>query len=154
MKPLGVNRVVIAVKDIDKGKHLYSELLGATFHNTNDEEAAALGLQVAISWDAGIELVSPLADRDTKVKHIIETRGEGLIGVVFLVDDIEKARGAAEELGIPVGYTVDYSQEQIDKYHQGRFSKFKEYMLDSRSTHGVGAIIGQIEPRCSGDPNE
>ena len=33
MKPLGVNRVTIAVKDIDKGKELYSELLGATFHS-------------------------------------------------------------------------------------------------------------------------
>ena len=147
MKPLGVNRVVIAVKDFESGKQRYSKLLGATFHSTNDEEAAALGLRIAMSWDAGIELVSPLPDCDSKVKRTIETRGEGLIGVVFNVDDIEKAREAAEELGIPIWYTVDYSQEQIDKYQQGRFKKFKEYMLDARAAHGVGAIIGQIEPK-------
>ncbi|MDD5094926.1 MAG: VOC family protein [Dehalococcoidia bacterium] len=145
MQPLGVNRVVIAVKDLERGKQLFSKLLGATFHSTNDEEAASLGVSMAMSWDAGIELVSPLPDRDSKIKQIVETRGEGLIGVVFVVDDVEEAKEAADELGIPVWYTVDYSQEQIDTYQQGRFRKFKEYMLDPRGVHGVGAIIAQIE---------
>ena len=147
MKPLGVNRVTIAVKDLEKGTELYSGLLGATFHGANDEEAAALGVQVAMSWDAGIELVAPLPDRDSIVKQIIDTRGEGLIAVVFLLDDVDQARQAAERRGIAIWHAIEYSQEQIDKHLQGRFRKYKEYMLDPSSTHGIGVVIAQIEPK-------
>ena len=145
MKPLGVNRVTVAVKDLEKGKELYSELLGATFHPANDEEAAALGVRVAMSWDAGIELVSPIPDRDSFVKQIIDTRGEGVLGVVFCVDDVDQAREVAEKRGIAIWHTVDYSQEQIDKHLQGRFKKYKEYMLSPEGTFGAGPVIGQIE---------
>lgn len=147
MKPLGVNRVTIAVKDLEKGKALYSELLGATFHPANAEDAAAMGIAVAMSWDAGIELVAPLPGRESFVKSIIETRGEGLIGVVFAVDDVEAAKKAAGELGIRIWHSLDYSQEEIDRHLQGRFKKYKEYMLDPSGTMGVGAVIGEFEPK-------
>jgi hypothetical protein len=32
MELRGVNRIVVAVKDIEKSKSIYSEALGATFH--------------------------------------------------------------------------------------------------------------------------
>ena len=147
MKPLGVNRVTIAVKDLEKGKELYAELLGATFHSGNEEEAAALGVQVAMSWDAGIELVSPLPGRDSFVKQIIDARGEGVLGVVFCVNDVDEARRVAEKRGIPIWHTVDYSQKEIDKHLQGRFKKYKEYMLAPTGTLGAGPVIGQIEPK-------
>ncbi len=147
MKPLGVNRVTIAVKDLAKGKALYSELLGATFHPANEADAAAMGIEVAMSWDAGIELVAPLPGRDSYVRRIIESRGEGLIGVVFAVDNVEEARAAAERRGIRIWHSLDYSQEQIDTHLQGRFKKYKEYMLDPSGTMGVGLVIGQIEPK-------
>lgn len=147
MKPLGVNRVTIAVKDIDKGKELYSELLGATFHSANEKDATALGVEVAMSWDAGIELVSPLPDHDSFVKHIIETRGEGVIGVVFAVDDIDEVHKVAEKRGIKAWHSIDYSQEDIDKHFQGRFKKYKEYMYDPSTTYGAGPVVGQIESK-------
>ncbi|MBM3132881.1 MAG: VOC family protein, partial [Chloroflexi bacterium] len=125
----------------------YSKLLGATFHSGNDEDATAMGIKVAMSWDAGIELVAPLPGRDSFVKGIIDKRGEGLIGVVFEVDDVDQAKGAVDELGIKVWHALDYSQEQIDKYLQGRFTKYKEYMLDPSRTCGVGPVIGQFEPK-------
>ena len=138
MKPLGVNRVTIAVKDIEKGKDVYSKLLGATFHSANVEDAASFGISVAMSWDAGIELVAPLPDRDSFVREFIEERGEGLMGVIFAVDDVEEARATAEKLGIKIWHTIDYDQKQIDKHLQSRFKKYKEYMLDPTGTCGVG----------------
>ncbi|MBT4512221.1 MAG: hypothetical protein HOC20_08440 [Chloroflexi bacterium] len=147
MKPLGVNRVSIAVKDLEKGVEFYSKLLGATFFEATADDTEKLGIRVALSWDAGIELVSPMPDKDTFVTKIIEQRGEGLIGVVFAVDDVEVAHDAAEKLGVGVWYTLDYSQEEIDKHLQGRFTKYKEYMLDPSTSYGVGPIIGQFEPK-------
>jgi len=35
MKPKGVNRVVVAVKDLEKAIDTYSKLLGATFHDVS-----------------------------------------------------------------------------------------------------------------------
>ena len=64
---------------------------GREFHFDTEK----LGIRVALSWDAGIELVSPMPDKDNFVTKIIEQRGEGLIGVVFAVDDVEVAHDAA-----------------------------------------------------------
>ena len=147
MKPLGVNRVTIAVNDLEKGKELYSELLGATFHPANDEDAEALGVSVAMSWDAGIELVSPIPERDSIIKQIIDTRGEGVLGVVFCVDDVDQAKEVADKRGISIWYTIDYSQEEIDRFLQGRFKKYKEYMLSPEGTFGASPIIGQIDSK-------
>lgn len=146
MKPCGVNRVTIAVRDLEKGIALYSKLLGATFHSASPD-AESYGVRVVMSWDAGIELVSPLPGRDSFVGKFIEKHGEGVVGVVFAVDDVDEARERAEKLGIRIWSAIDYSQEEIDAYLQGRFKKYKEYMLNPADTLGVGPVIGQIEPR-------
>lgn len=48
MKPDGVNRIVVAVRDIQKGIDFYSNMLGATFHDASGT-GADLGMDVAIS---------------------------------------------------------------------------------------------------------
>ena len=147
MKPQGVNRVCIAVKDLETGMDFYGKLLGATFHESTAEEVVTLGIRVAMSWDAGIELVSPMPARESFVSEFIEKRGEGLMSVVFAVDNVDEAYKAAQALGIGVWYTVDYSQEEIDKNLQGRFTKYKEYMLDPDTSYGVGPVIGEFKTK-------
>ncbi len=147
MKPQGVNRVTIAVKDLEKGIDFYAKLLGATFHEATADDVVTLGIRVAMSWDAGIELVSPMPERESFVTEFLEQRGEGLMGVVFAVDDVEEAHKAAQALGVGVWYTVDYDQEEIDKHLQGRFTKYKEYMLDAGTSGGIGAVIGEFKPK-------
>jgi len=147
MKPLGVNRVTIAVKDLKKGIDVYSRMLGATFNSANAEDAATFGIEVAMSWDAGIELVAPLPDRDSHVKQFIDARGEGLMGVIFAVEDVDEAKEAALALGAQIWHTLEYDQSQIDTHLQGRFKKYKEYMLSPQGTCGVAPVIAQIESR-------
>lgn len=147
MKSQGVNRVVIAVEDLQKAIELYSKLLGATFHGASPD-AETYGVSVAMSWDAGIELACPLPGRDSPIRKFIEKHGEGLMAVVFAVDDVDECRATAEQMGVGVlAMIADYDQEQIDKYLQGRFKKYKEYMLNPADTCGVGPIVGQIEPK-------
>ena len=147
MKPQGVNRVTIAVKDLEKGMDFYAKLLGATFHEATADDVVTLGIRVAMSWDAGIELVSPMPERESFVTEFIEQRGEGLMGVVFAVDDVEEAYKAAQALGVGVWYTVDYDQEEIDRHLQGRFTKYKEYMLEAETSYGVGPVIGEFKSK-------
>lgn len=146
MKPQGVNRVALAMKDSDKGMTLYSELLGATFHNAG-WTGEAFGFNVAMAWDAGIELCTPMPGRDSLVSQLVDQNGEGLLGVVFGIDDADAARDRAEELGMAVLLPIDYSQEEIDQHLQGRFKKYKEYVLNSLESCGFGVLLGQIEPK-------
>ena len=63
MKQKGINRIVVGVWDFEKGKQYFEKLLGAEFAPENqDGEAAAFGVRVAMAWESGIELVSPLPD--------------------------------------------------------------------------------------------
>jgi catechol 2,3-dioxygenase-like lactoylglutathione lyase family enzyme len=146
MKPKGINRVVVAVKDLEKAIDTYSKLLGATFHDVS-AGSEQYGVKAVISWDAGIELCAPIPGRNSYIEQIINRRGEGLIGVIFCVDDVEKAHARAKEMGISVLSSLDYDQKQIDDQLQGRFKKYKWYMLNSGDLSGVGAFIGQIEPK-------
>lgn len=146
MKPKGINRVVMAVKDLEKAIDVYSRLLGATFHDVS-AGSEEFGVRAVISWDAGIELCAPIAGKNSYIEQIIKKRGEGLVGVVFCVDDVEQACAQAKEMGISVLSSLDYDQGQIDEQLQGRFKKYKWYMLNARDLCGVGAFIGQIEPK-------
>ena len=144
MKPRGINRIVIAVKDLQKGVDLYSKLLGATFHKASGT-GEPMGIDVAISWDAGIELCAPLPGKDVFLEQHIEQNGEGIMAVVFRVDDADEARDMAENAGINVLVPIDYSQDEINQHFEGMFSKYKEYVLDSTEKCGFSVMLGQIE---------
>lgn len=146
MKPLGVNRVVIAVKDLDSAIRFYSQLLGATFFDAS-AGAESFGVRAAISWDGGIELVSPLPGRDSLIARLIEKRGEGLQGVVFAVEDVEEAKAKAEKMGIGVVQTIEFKEDQLQKLFGGRFTKFKEYILNPANTGGIQVVLGQFDTK-------
>ena len=59
----GVNRIILAVRDLQKAKSYYADLLGATFHEAN-WTGEPFGIQVAISWNAGIELCAPIRGKE------------------------------------------------------------------------------------------
>ena len=144
MKQRGVNRVTMAVWDLEKGKRFYENVLGAEFHPVNDAEAEAFGVRCAIAWNAGIELVSPIDGRDSHIRTFLEKRGEGLAGVVFAVDDVDATRDAAVAANIPVVADLDYSQAQIDEHLQGRFTKYKEYFFGAGAPLGGGVVVGEF----------
>lgn len=144
MKQRGVNRVTMAVWDLTKGKAFYSKLLGATFHPVHETDAAAHGVECAIAWDAGVELVAPLPDRPSYIRRHLEKNGEGLLGAVFAVPDVDASRSAAEELGVGIVGALDYEQATIDRWLQGRFKKYKEYFLAPDGPLSPGLLIGEF----------
>jgi catechol 2,3-dioxygenase-like lactoylglutathione lyase family enzyme len=146
MKPLGVNRVVIAVKDLDRAIQFYSRLLGATFEDVS-AGAEVFGVRAAISWDAGIELVAPLPGRDSAIARSIEKHGEGVRQIVFAVDDIEEARARIEAMDIRILETIEFSEKQLEHQFHGRFARYKEHILHPADTGGAPLIIAQFNPR-------
>jgi catechol 2,3-dioxygenase-like lactoylglutathione lyase family enzyme len=138
----GVNRVVMAVRDLDAGREFYEKLLGCTFHHGNDEEAASFGVRMIFSWDAGIELVAPIEGQGSYIESILDERGEGIIGVVWAVADADASKAAGAELGVSTFHTLDYSQEQIDSDLQGRFRRYYEhFMAGPKTPLGTASVL-------------
>ena len=151
MPQRGINRITLAVWDLEKGKEFYGKLLGAEWHSALDEDAEQFGVAVAMAWNAGIELVAPLPDRESNVRAYLEKHGEGLMGAVFAVPDVDASRDAAVELGIPIYHQLDYDQATIDAHLQGRFTKYKEYFLGPHAPLPNGFLIGEF---IDSEPND
>lgn len=61
-----------------------------------------LGLTIYLSWESGLEVVAPHANLTPYNKLLHErlnTRGEGMWGIVFGVENLEDARERASSLG-------------------------------------------------------
>jgi methylmalonyl-CoA/ethylmalonyl-CoA epimerase len=146
MKPMGVSRIILAVRDLQKAKALYSHMLGATFHDAS-WTGAPLGMEVAISWDAGIEICAPMPGRekDSMISGFLEEHGDGILSIVFSVQDADAIKDTAEKLGIQALYSVDYSQPDIDAHLDGLFKKYKEHFMNSAEACGFTATLAQIE---------
>ncbi len=144
MPQRGINRVTMAVWDLEKGKRFYEELLGATFHPVHDEDAEKFGVRCEIAWDAGIELLAPLEDRPSHIRSLLEERGEGIVGAVRAVPDVDASKRAADELGVRTTAELDYDQPTLDRWLQGRFTKYKEYFLGPDAPLGPNMVIGEF----------
>ena len=145
MKQKGINRIVIGVWDFEKGKDYFERLLGAEFAPENtDGEAAAFGVRVAMAWESGIELISPIPGIESHVRDEMEKNGEGIKGIVFAVDDAEEAISQGKELGLLPYYDLDYDQEQINTKCQGRFSQYKEYFIDAPDPLNTTVLLGEF----------
>lgn len=146
MKTKGINRVVIVVKDVDKAVALYSKLLNTTFYPAVN--AKENGLRAEMSYDAAIELVSPIPGADTPwaiaLTQFIKERGEGLHSVIFSVDNVEEGRRKAEEMGVRVTGKIEFDRDEIKRSFQGRWKTYLEYSLNPEDTHGAFVVIGQF----------
>ena len=144
MKPLGVNRAVIAVRDLDKAVGIYSKLLNTTFFYVTTT-AEPFGIDAALSWDAGIEICAPLPGRDSVISRSIEEQGEGLRQVIFAVDNVDETRAKAEEMGIGVVQTIELTEDDLRRYFHDMFGKFKEHVLNPADTCGAQLVVGQFD---------
>lgn len=145
MPERGVNRVVVAVWDFEQGKRFFETLLGAEFAPENDDgQAASFGVRVAMAWDAGIELVSPLPDTPSAIRDDLEATGEGVKGVVFAVPDADEAKARAGELGMDTYYSLDFDQATIDAKCAGRFTTFKEHFVAAAAPLDGTVLLGEF----------
>lgn len=148
MELRGVDRIIVAVKNIEESKRNYTAALGATWHDASwtGEE---LGIEVAISWDAGIELIAPLADRedDSIISGFLSEHGDGIVNVVFGVSDAAEAKQKTAAAGLDAIHSLDYARGDLDVHLDGMFSKYEEHILNSAERLGFTMTIAQIDPK-------
>lgn len=148
MKARGVQRVYILVRNLEKTVDLYSKLLGATFHVSELEHL--FGARAALSWDAGIEIMSPVPGSNNPMALAMEqymaVHGEGLYGVGFRVDSADEFRDNAQKMGIGA-MPLEFTPEQIKEHFEDRFKVFKEYLLSPADTFGVNVVAVELEAK-------
>lgn len=149
----GVNRIMIAVRDLEEAKRKYRDLLGATFvdaHWTGEP----FGIGVSIAWDAGIELCAPLPGREdsSAISGFLATHGEGVMNIFFNVRDGEAAMDRASRHSYGCVHSLDYSQTEIDQHLGGLFQRYQEFTLDTAERFGFTVSLARIEPKQAQDP--
>jgi hypothetical protein len=89
-----------------------SKLTQATFRRFVNEE---YGMVSCVDWAAGLEVLAPL-ERDTEfnkmLKERLAERGEGVLFVVFGVDDLDEAKARIDSVGGTVGPLMETSPLQ------------------------------------------
>ena len=73
-------------------------------------ERKDMGFVMYINWEAGLEVVAPL-EEPTEFNQILRdwlnTRGEGVMSVVFGVKDLDRHKARLEAQGVEVGPLMD-----------------------------------------------
>ena len=109
-----------------------------------------LPCQEAFLVDAPTPQASPhrwIQAKGSHIEKILDERGEGIVGVVWAVADADASKSAAQELGVSTYYTLDYSQSQIDRDLQGRFSRYYEHFMSGPLTPlgNASVLIGEFD---------
>ena len=144
-----LNRVAIAVRDIQAAVKLYTELTGHRFFRAGPAVTDASGLSVAASWEAGMEIVAPIPGRNEApaqaLRRFLETRGEGVFAVIMEVDDL----AAADKIGMGKGYAIAqriiFTDEQLKAELGGKFTRFEETVFDATNELGFFLTYNLLE---------
>ena len=93
MKALAFDHICIAVNDLDQAMAQYEDLLGLELAGIYEAPSESIRVARYYLKDVALELMEPLTP-DCEVGRFLETRGEGVFLISYLVDDV--AEGLAE----------------------------------------------------------
>jgi methylmalonyl-CoA/ethylmalonyl-CoA epimerase len=99
MKILKIDHLGIAVKSIDAGKALWTNILGLPFEGTETVTEQKVTTAFFPVGESEVELLESTAS-DGPVAKFIEKRGEGIQHVAFRVENIEEALAFLKEKGV------------------------------------------------------
>ncbi len=121
-----IDRVVLAVKDLEKSVTFFSDLLGIEFDEIGDSEEK--GMKGAYSG-FGLELLAPTGE-DTIVGKFIEKRGEGLWALVIKVDNLEETVRKFTDKGLKPAGAI-------------KVGKMREVAFHPKGSHGVQIVLAE-----------
>jgi methylmalonyl-CoA/ethylmalonyl-CoA epimerase len=96
---LGVDHVVIAVKDLDAAVGRYESIYGTTVSDRSEAPAAGMAMAFFRFDNSFIELVSATSDQGPIAKRLAE-QGEGIHLVAMRVDNVEQTLAGLRAKGI------------------------------------------------------
>jgi methylmalonyl-CoA epimerase len=93
-----IEHIGIAVRTLDSAIPLYRDLLGLEYEGEEVIEREGVRAAFFKIGNVRLELLEPLDDTGA-IARFLQTRGEGIHHIALRVNDIVKAREAAEKFG-------------------------------------------------------
>jgi methylmalonyl-CoA/ethylmalonyl-CoA epimerase len=84
-----IDHIGIAVKDLEASEKLFQSFFGAEIYHRETVESQHLKVTFFKMGNTKVELLFPISEKSTVHKYL-ETKGEGMHHVAFLVEDIEQ----------------------------------------------------------------
>lgn len=135
MKTLGIDHVVIVVKDIKKAAEFFSKLFETSFEELEPPE----GVEVrSMMCTEGIELLSPVTGQGPVAKFL-ENKGEGLYGISFRVVNAQEAADNVKRKGIRI-----IGKAEKEKLGSSVLN-LKELFLHPMDAHGVHILLTEYD---------
>lgn len=121
-----IDHIGIAVRDLQKQIHFYSEVMGLTC--SGQEEVPDQKVRIAIFnvGEVRLELLEPTSD-DSPIAKFLEKKGEGVHHIAYHVEDLEKQLQSLEE----------HQVQLIDKKPRKGAEGLNIAFLHPKSTFGV-----------------
>ncbi len=125
-----IERIVIAVKNLDTSKEMFSDLLGIHFDAPLVDEKYALR---AVYSHFGLELVESTA-AGSVIEKYIESRGEGVFRIVIKVKDMDEAIRQFEAKGV----------RQVGEITIG---SMREVVFHPKDTNGMQIVLAEYRAK-------
>ncbi|MFA7603174.1 MAG: hypothetical protein WCY29_09215 [Novosphingobium sp.] len=135
---------LVRLENLDSVIERMSTVLQTSFHGPFDRPQS--GMRVAVSIDAGIELIAPLSpDPDNPLNRLLAERGEHWVSVVFGVRSMDATCDHLARLGYKP--TWRGSPLQGDEPYIERVARMDYASFDPGLFHGLPCILAEIEER-------
>jgi len=141
MKAEKLDHFHIYVKDLEKAMEIYGRLLGTHWSPKLFEKDSMV---YSVLSPLGIELVQP-SSPDSPVAKTIERRGEGLSGISFKVDNIEKATADLEAQGLKCVGKIQLGSVKEAQFHPGGACGVMIELTEYVEQHSA-AVQAQVKP--------
>jgi methylmalonyl-CoA/ethylmalonyl-CoA epimerase len=112
-----VERVAIAVRDLEKAQNFFEDIFGARFEPEEDIKDMSFRYRPFTLGDFKMELLCPY-DPSSVIAKFLEKRGEGVHHVSFEVEDLDATIAELKTKGIEIAYRHQYAPEvHFEGYH-------------------------------------
>ena len=131
MRVKQVERVAIAVHDLEAARAFFESVLGAVFRPVEDVSDQGFRYQPFSVAGFTLELLSPYRD-DSTIARFLRERGQGVHHVSFEVEDLDEAIAELAEDGVSVVHRIEYPQDVVFEGH-----RWREAFVHPRLAYGV-----------------
>ena len=109
MKAKKIDHICIAVRDLKKAQEIYEDTLGLELTLKYEAEKEKIRVARYYLGEVALELMEPTGS-DSEVARFLETRGEGVFLISYLVEDVEQGLAELRAKGEP---TIDKEPRKL-----------------------------------------
>ena len=125
-----IDRIVVAVKDLDKARDMLSDLMDIDFDEPLVEEEYNMR---AVYSHFGLELVESTAPGSV-IDQYVQAKGEGIFRLVIKVTDMDEAIKKFEEKGVRAVGELN-------------FGGVREVAFHPKDAHGIQIVLAEYKAR-------